>query len=327
MNVLITGGAGYIGSHTALEFLENSCNVTIVDNLENGKKFLIPKKAEFLEADISDEFELNNLFKEKKIDIVVHLAAYTKVAESIQNPEKYYDNNYKKSKKFFDICIKNKAKRFIFSSTGAVYGNLKNSDNLKEDDRKKPLNAYSDSKLKTENYLTSIYKENSLKILTLRYFNVAGSDKKLRSGLITNPDNLIKAICEYIVGKRKSFFINGNDYNTKDGTTVRDFIHVSDLANIHYVMSKKLMNINNSFYDDCNCGYGKGFSILEVINEFEKIIKKKLDFKVGTRRKGDAEITVANVEKLFKEYNWKPSYDNLNKILQSALKWEKKIKL
>jgi UDP-glucose 4-epimerase len=324
MNVLITGGAGYIGSHVALKFLEHNCRVTIIDNLELGNKSLVPKKAELIISDISDKKTISKILTKDKIDVVIHLAAYTKVGESVENPKKYYENNYDKAKEFFNICVSNRVNNFIFSSTGSVYGNISNKSFL-ETDKKNPINPYSDSKLKTENFLENICKKENVNAVSLRYFNVAGSDKELRSGLITNPDNLIKAICEYIVKKRNFFFINGNDYNTKDGTPVRDFIHVTDLANIHFLVAKKSLTLKKNFYDVFNCGYGKGFSVLEIISEFEKIIDRKIDYKITHRRKGDAEISVANVEKIYKELSWKPENDDLSVILESALKWEKKL--
>ncbi len=326
MNVLITGGAGYIGSHVALEYLKENCKVTLIDNLELGNKNLVPDSAELVICDISDEREITKLIKEKKFDIAIHLAAYTKVGESVKNPEKYFNNNYTKAIKFFDICVKNNLKKFIFSSTGAVYGNS-NSKNFLESDTKNPINPYSESKLKTENYLKSLSNKKDVQAISLRYFNVAGSDSLLRSGLVTNPDNLIKAICEFIVGKRDEFIVNGNNYNTPDGTTIRDFIHVVDLANIHYMVSNKLLENKNHFYDVYNCGYGAGYSVMEILKKFEEIIQHKINFKIGKRREGDAEISVANVTKLSKDFLWKPKFNNLKVILESSLAWEKKIKL
>ena len=326
MNVLITGGAGYIGSHVALKFLEHNCRVTIIDNLELGNKSLVPKKAELIISDISDKKTISKILTKDKIDVVIHLAAYTKVGESVENPKKYYENNYDKAKEFFNICVSNKVNNFIFSSTGSVYGSISNKSFL-ETDKKNPINPYSDSKLKTENFLENICKKENVNAVSLRYFNVAGSDKELRSGLIANPDNLIKAVCEYIVGKRKLFFINGNDYNTKDGTPVRDFIHVTDLANIHFLVARKSLTLKKNSYEVFNCGYGKGFSVLEIINEFEKIIDRKIEYKITHRRKGDVEISVANVEKIYKELSWKPENNNLSTILVSALNWEKKLLL
>ena len=324
MKVLITGGAGYIGSHVAIKFLKENCQVSIIDNLENGCKSLVPKKAEFLIANITDEEKISKIIQKTNFDIVIHLAAYTKVGESTENPKKYYENNYESAKKFFYICVKNNLKNFIFSSTGSVYGNSSNK-NFLEKDKVDPINPYSDSKLKTEKFLQDISKKKNLKAISLRYFNVAGSDVELRSGLISNPDNLIKALCEFILGKRENFFINGNDYNTKDGTTIRDFIHVSDLADIHYLMANKLLNLTGNYYDLYNCGYGQGFSILQIIKEFEKIIGRKILYKFTNRRQGDAEISVANVEKLKNGFQWKPKYKDLKVVLETALNWEKKL--
>ena len=324
MKVLVTGGAGYIGSHLVWEFLNRKCDISIIDNLELGSKSLIPKDANITVADISDEKKISGVLQKKNFDVIIHLAAYTKVADSIKYPKKYYENNFEKSKEFFKICIKNDIKKFIFSSTCAVYGNSNNSG-LSENTEKNPLNAYSDSKWKMEQYLEKISKANNLSIISLRYFNVTGSDDKLRCGLISNPENLIKALCEFILGKRKEFIVNGTDYDTKDGSTVRDFIHVSDLVDLHYLVTEKLLKLNKSFYEVYNCGYGKGFSVLEIVNAFEKIIKKKIDYKIGKRREGDAKIAVANVEKLLKEFNWKPKRNDLEIILRSSLNWEKKI--
>ena len=325
MKVLITGGAGYIGSHVALGFLKENYEVFIIDNLENGSKSLVPERAKLIVSNISDESIILKVLKNNTFDVVIHLAAYTKVGESVQNPKKYYKNNFENAKYFFNLCIDNNIKNFIFSSTGSIYGNS-SSKNFLESDPANPINPYSDSKFKTEKFLKNVSCENDIKVISLRYFNVAGSDKELRSGLMSNPDNLIKALCEYIVGKRSEFFINGNDHNTKDGTTIRDFIHVSDLADVHFLVSKNFINLKKNHYDLYNCGYGNGFSILEIIKEFEKIIGKKINFKIGKRREGDAEVSVANVKKITSKFNWEPKNKNLRKILESALEWEKKIK-
>ena len=324
ISILVTGGAGYIGSHLVWEFLGKKCDISIIDNLEFGSQSLIPKNIDILVADISDEKKILKLLQKKKFDIVIHLAAYTKVAESVRDPKKYYENNFEKSKKFFNFCIRNGINKFIFSSTCAVYGNS-NDINLFENGKKNPLNAYSDSKWKVEQYLEKISLENNLSIVTLRYFNVTGADDQMRCGLISNPENLIKALCEFILGKRKKFIVNGLDYNTKDGSAVRDFIHVSDLVDLHYLAAEKLIKQNRNFYEVYNCGYGKGFSVLEIVNAFEKIIKKEINYKIGKRRDGDAEIAVANVDKLLKEFNWSPKRNNLDIILESSLNWEKKI--
>ena len=324
MKILLTGGAGYIGSHVSLELLDNGHQVTIIDNLVNGAKKLLPAKANFLECDINDEKKISNLLSENKFDVVMHFAGYTRIGESTKFPEKYYENNFEKPKKFFDVCIKNNLNKFIFSSTGSVYGNVSMQKNIPEDYKKNPLNPYSDSKYKLENHLISLSKEKKISAIILRYFNVAGADKKNRSGLITNPDNLIKAICEVAVGKRKELTVNGNDYKTKDGTTIRDYIHVSDLAEMHILAAENLIKKNKT--DIYNCGYGMGFSIGDVIKAMNKILKKEIKIKYGARRIGDAEYSVSDNTKFLNEFNWSPKMNSLDQILITSLNWEKLIK-
>ena len=323
MKILLTGGAGYIGSHTSLELIDYGHQVTIIDNLVNGSKKLLPSKADFLECDISDEKKISNLLIKNKFDVVMHFAGYTRVGESTEFPEKYYENNFEKPKKFFDICIKNNLNKFIFSSTGSVYGNVSIKKNIPEDYDKNPLNPYSDSKYKLENHLISLSNDKKVSTIILRYFNVAGADKKNRSGLITNPDNLIKAVCEVAVGKRQELIINGNDYNTKDGTTIRDYIHVSDLAEMHILAAENLMKKNlTKIY---NCGYGVGFSIGDVVGSMNKILNKNIKIKYGPRRVGDAEYSVSDNTKFLNEFNWTPKMNSLDQILITSLDWEKMI--
>jgi len=324
MNVLLTGGAGYIGSHTALSLLDNGHQVTIVDNLITGTSKLVPKKANFLLSDIADEEKISGLLKEKKFDVIIHFAAFTKVGESVEFPKKYLENNYTKAQIFLNTCLKFGLNKIIFSSTGSVYGNV-NKENILETDETKPINPYSESKLKFEKYLESLCNSKKLSSIILRYFNVAGADKNLRSGLLTNPDNLIKAICEVATKKREKLIVNGKDYKTKDGTTIRDFIHVSDIAEMHLLAAKNLENNSNVISDIYNCGYGRGYSIKDVIDQMNKILKYNIKFEYGPKRHGDSEYSVANISKFEKKFNWKPKYNNLNYILSSALDWERKI--
>tara|TARA_B100000963_G_scaffold78131_1_gene66193 strand:- start:67 stop:1053 length:987 start_codon:yes stop_codon:yes gene_type:complete len=324
MKILLTGGAGYIGSHVSLELLDKGHQVSIIDNLVNGSKKLLPAKANFLQCDIDDEKKISTLLKDNKFDVVMHFAGYTRVGESTKFPEKYYENNFEKPKKFFDVCIKNNLNKFIFSSTGSVYGNVSSQINIPEDYKKKPLNPYSDSKYKLENHLISLSNENKISTIILRYFNVAGADKKNRSGLITNPDNLIKAICEVATGKRKELIVNGNDYKTKDGTTIRDYIHVSDLAEMHVLAADNLIKKNKT--DIYNCGYGTGFSIGDVISSMNKILNREIKIKFGPRREGDAEYSVSDNTKFLNEFNWSPKMNNLDQILITSLNWEKTVK-
>tara|TARA_B100000029_G_scaffold122_1_gene166 strand:+ start:157 stop:1131 length:975 start_codon:yes stop_codon:yes gene_type:complete len=324
MNVLLTGGAGYIGSHICNTLLDLGYKVSTIDNLSTGNKNLIPKRVEHINSDIADKKTITSFLKKNKFDVVMHLAAFTRVGESVQKPEKYQLNNFEKAKIFIDTCLENNLKKFIFSSTGSVYGNLKKNINIKENEPTKPINPYSDSKLKFEKYLIEETKKKSASCTILRYFNVAGADLQKRTGLISNPDNLIKAICEVAVKKREKLIINGNDYKTKDGTPIRDFIHVLDLADIHILVAKSLMQtMENEIY---NCGYGIGFSIMDVIKEMNSIIGFELPIEFGSRREGDVVYSVADNQKFLQKFNWKPKYNNLKIILESALKWEKSLK-
>ena len=321
MNILLTGGAGYIGSHTALSLIDNGHSVTVIDNLITGNKALIPSKVKHYNFDISDEISIKKILKENRFDIVMHFAGLTRVEESVKYPEKYQLHNFEKSKIFFLLCIKNNLKKIIFSSSAGVYGNS-NSSNLTEDSELKPINPYAESKYKIENFLIEISKKDKVDYTILRYFNVAGADKSNRSGLIAkSSSNLIKVLCEVATNKREKIIINGDDYKTKDGTAIRDFIHVTDIADMHVLAANNLIKkqISNIF----NCGYGSGYSVKEVINEMENIIKNKLQVDIGPRRPNDIAVSVANSDKFKKEFNWKPRFNNLNIILSSALNWEK----
>ena len=320
MNFLITGGAGYIGSHVANLLIDKNYNVVVIDNLSRGSKRLIPKKSHFYKCDISNKKKISIILKKHKIDVVFHFAGYKDVEESNKFPNKYINNNFNKSKNFIQNCIKNNFNKFIFSSSASVYGNI-NKKNLKETDRLKPSSVYGKSKLKLEKYLIECNKKYKLKYIILRYFNVAGADSKLRSGLISkSSNNLFKNISRVMNNKSREFIVNGDDYNTSDGTPVRDYIHVSDLADIHYHSMKYLLKYNKS--NIFNCGYGHGFTVMDAINIAKKLSKKRFKIIIGPRRKNDIEKSVANVNKIKKYINWKPKYNNLKKIIMSSYRWE-----
>ena len=324
MNILLTGGAGYIGSHTALSLIEKGNSVSIIDNLTTGNKKLIPNKAKYYKCDIADQKLIQKIISDNNFNLVIHFAGLTRVDESIRYPDKYDYNNFEKSKIFFESCINNKIKNIIFSSTASVYGD-NNSSYIKETENLNPMNPYAKSKLKIEEYLIQKAKEKKISYIILRYFNVAGADIKNRSGLISkNSSNLVKVLCEVATNKRDKITINGNDYKTKDGTAIRDFIHVSDIADMHYVVAKFMLK--ETFSDVYNCGYGSGYSVKEVIKEMEKILTKKLKVDIGPRRENDIPISIANADKFKKKFNWKPKFNNLNYILTTALDWEKKLK-
>tara|TARA_B100001248_G_C27390000_1_gene461834 strand:+ start:2018 stop:2992 length:975 start_codon:yes stop_codon:yes gene_type:complete len=324
MNILLTGGAGYIGSNASHSLIEKGSKVTIIDNLENGDKNLVPDKAALVKTDISNTEEIKKVIKNNKFDVVMHFAAYTKVGESVKYPDKYIKNNYEKAKIFVNTCLENGLNKVILSSTGAVYGNIE-KNLLNESDDVNPLNPYSISKFKLETYFKDLSSKKKLSSIILRYFNVCGADEYGKSGLKSNPDNLIKVICEVALKKRSQLIINGKDYNTKDGTTIRDYIHVSDLVEMHILAAQKLLT-NQSYQTEIyNCGYGKGFSILDIVNNFNSILDENIRYKFGERRKGDAERSVADNSKFVKDFNWKPKHNDLKYILKTALNWEKKI--
>ena len=323
-NILLTGGAGYIGSHVTNLLIDRGCNVTVIDNLITGNKTLINPKAKFINCDIADTKNISEVLINNKFDVVMHFAGLIRVDESVKEPEKYNEFNFEKAKIFLDTCFENGLKKIIFSSTASVYGNpVKN--NVSENDDLNPLNPYAETKLKLENYIINKSKSENVSYVILRYFNVAGADEDLRSGLISKySTHLIKIASEVAVGKRNEIIINGNDYDTRDGTPIRDYIHVSDLADIHLVSAKYLLDKKES--NIFNCGYGNGYSVKEVIDTYNQILIKKIKTKVGPRRPGDSKMVVADPNKFNKTFNWKPKFDELNYILKTAYEWEKKLK-
>jgi len=322
-NILVTGGAGYIGSHVVNLLIDKGYKVTIIDNLVTGTFNLINKKADFYKTDIADEIKVNEILQNKKFDIIMHFAGLIRVDESVKEPEKYNEYNFVKAKIFLDNCVKNNLKKIIFSSTASVYGNPKTLK-VSESEELNPMNPYAETKLKFEKYLINLNKTKDVQYIILRYFNVAGADEKLRSGLISKfSTHLIKIASEVALEKKSELIINGNDYDTPDGTPVRDYIHVSDLADIHLISAEFLFKNNQS--DIFNCGYGKGFSVKEVIETYNKILEKKIEYKIGPRRPGDSKLVVANPDKFKKIMNWEPKFDNLEYILKTAYEWEKKL--
>ena len=323
-NILITGGAGYIGSHVSFLLIEKGYNITIIDSLITGNKQLVPKEANLEICDIADIKKVTQVLKSKKFEAVLHFSGLIRVEESVKYPEKYIEFNYNKAKIFLDICFQNNLNKVIFSSSAAVYGNPK-KDKIIESDELNPLSPYADSKLMLENYLIDQSKNVNVKYIILRYFNVAGADQKMRTGLISKfSTHLIKVASEVATKKRNKLVINGDDYNTPDGTPIRDYIHVSDLADIHLKSLEYLLKDNQS--EIFNCGYGKGYSIKEVINCLNNLLETNINFEIGPRRDGDSECIVSNSEKFIKAMSWKPKFNDLNYILKTAIAWEKKLK-
>ena len=322
MKILLTGGAGYIGSHVTLLLLEKGHEVFVIDNLSTGRKTLIPSKAEFLECNINNKEKVSKVIRSSNFDVLMHFAGFISVEESVSNPEKYFINNTKNSISLFETSLENNLNKIIFSSTAAVYGNPKNDKSIYESEFLDPLNPYGKSKMEVEKYLLN--NKDKLQSIILRYFNVAGADNDMRTGLINDEaTHLIKIISEVAVGKREKVLIYGNDYQTHDGTAIRDYIHVTDLANIHIESANFLLK--NEKTHIFNCGYGKGYSVLDVINEANKITNNKIKFEYSKRRPGDAEKLVSDVSKLTNYMNWIPKHDNLKGIIESSINWEKKI--
>jgi len=321
-NILITGGAGYIGSHVTEVLLKKRKKVFLIDNLSTGHRKLINKKAKFFKKDIHDKKKINEIIKKYKIDSVIHLAANLIIGESQKKPKKYYKNNVLGTKKILDACINTTVKNIIFSSTAAVYkeGQYK----VSEKSLIKPKSVYGKTKIQAENLIKNFAKKNKINYGILRYFNIAGSSPSGKIGLINkNSDHLFKNFSIELMKKKPKLKIYGIDYNTKDGSCVRDFIHVSDIAEIHYLILKKIDKRNISKI--LNCGYNKGISVLEVAQEFKRQSSKKVDIIKTQRRNNDLIKIIASNNNLNKFIKWKPKFNNLGKIVKSCLVWEKKI--
>ena len=320
--ILVTGGAGYIGSHAVKALGESGFEVIIIDNLSTGFKESI-LYGELYQGDLKDREFVESVFKRNQIDAVLHFAGSIIVPESVEKPHLYYQNNTENSRALIETCLKFKVKRFIFSSTAAVYG-MGEGRALVESDLTSPINPYGRSKLMTEWMLEDTAKAHDFNYIALRYFNVAGADFDGKLGQ-KNPGatHLIKVSLQAACGKRDSMSIFGTDYETEDGTGVRDYIHVVDLANAHVEALKYLMK--NSQSHVMNCGYGRGFSVREVVEVCKQVTG--VDFKVidGPRRAGDPDLLISNPGKIREVLGWKPKHDDLKRIVESAWGWERKV--
>ena len=322
MNILITGGAGYIGSHVVELLIQKKNDIIILDNLTTGYKRLINQKIHFIKGDINNKKLVNNIIKQYNIQTIIHLAAYLNVSEAEKNKLKYYNNNVKGTEALLSACKNSNVKNFIFSSSCSIYGNVKGSVN--ERVKPNPQGYYAYTKFKGEELIKKHSKKYKFKYGILRYFNVAGASN---SGLIGEIEeshgHLIKNIAIQSLKKKPIINIFGNDYPTKDGTCIRDYIHVSDLADIHIKGLDYLENNKKSFV--LNCGYGRGYSVQEIVTIFKKI-KKNLIINYQKRRPGDISQVYSNTKKLNQLLQWRPKYNNMNKIIKSAINWEKKLK-
>jgi UDP-glucose 4-epimerase len=319
--ILITGGAGYIGSHAAWACVDAGHEVVIVDNLSTGNKSHVPPSATFIELDIGDTIAIAVLLKEQKIEAILHFAGSIVVPESVTNPMLYYENNTIKSLGLAREAVRAGIKALVFSSTAAVYA-PGSGDPLDEAAPKGPLSPYGHSKLMTEQMLGDISKAHGLSVGVLRYFNVAGADFAGRTGQSSrDATHLIKVACQVVTGQRAQMQVFGTDYETPDGTCIRDYIHVSDLADAHVLLVEYLLAGGANV--TANCGYGKGASVLEVISEMEATIGAPIPVVYAPRRAGDAPVLVANSSHVKSILAWKPRFESLNQIVQAALKWER----
>ncbi|WP_127519572.1 UDP-glucose 4-epimerase GalE [Mesorhizobium sp. Z1-4] len=320
MTTLITGGAGYIGSHMVWRMLDAGEDVVVVDRLSTGFDWAVPAEAELVVGDIADQELIEATIKRRNVDAIIHFAGSIIVPESVSDPLGYYLNNTVKSRALIESAVRTGVEHFIFSSTAAVYGSPEQVP-VTEDETTKPESPYGTSKLMTELMLRDAAAAHPLRYTALRYFNVAGADPKGRTGQSTKgATHLIKVASETVTGKRNYMEVFGTDYPTPDGTCIRDYIHVSDLADAHYLALKRLRVGGDSIV--ANCGYGRGYSVLEVIDAVKKVVGHDFDVRVSGRRAGDAVSIVANSDRAQREFGWTPALDDLETIVSHALAWE-----
>jgi UDP-glucose 4-epimerase len=323
MTVLVTGGAGYIGSHMVHALLDAGEDVVVLDNLSTGFWWAVAPKAKLVEGDIGDETLLSRIFAEDAIDAVIHFAGSIVVPESVADPLAYYLNNTVKTRALIAAAVKAEVPRFIFSSTAAVYGNPV-SNPVFEDAAPAPISPYGSSKLMSEWMLRDSHAAYGIQYAALRYFNVAGADPKGRSGQSTpRATHLIKVACQVALGQRPHLDVFGTDYETPDGTCVRDYIHVSDLAQAHVDALGHLRRGGESGI--FNCGYGHGYSVLDVIRAVEQVAGHRLAVRPTGRRAGDPAQIVAGAQRVRETLGWVPKHDDLEEIVAGALAWERQL--
>jgi UDP-glucose 4-epimerase len=320
--VLVTGGAGYIGSHAVLALLDGGWSVVVIDNLSTGFRWAVPDEAAFCEGDIADQGLVGRLIEEHNIGAIIHFAGSIIVPESVEKPLKYYENNTVKSRSLIESAVEHGVKHFIFSSTAATYG-IPERVPIDEETRTQPINPYGWSKLMTERMLIDASAAHPLNFCALRYFNVAGADPKGRSGQSTaGATHLIKVAVEAATGKRDHVSVYGTDYETPDGTGVRDYIHVSDLAAAHVDALETLIAAPEQSHI-LNCGYGRGFSVLEVLDAVDRVTNMKIERRLEPRRPGDPDALVADNRRILATLPWRPKRDDLDTIVADALAWER----
>ena len=320
-SILVTGGAGYIGSHATLALRDAGFETVVLDDLSTGRRWLVPDGVAFIEGDVGDQALLGRVMAEHRIDAVMHFAGSIVVPESVAEPLKYYRNNTANSRTLIAACVDAGVDKFIFSSTAAVYG-IPETSPVGEDAPLRPINPYGTSKLMTEWMLRDVAAATNLRFVNLRYFNVAGADADGRSGQATpNATHLLKIACEAAVGRRTHMEIFGDDYDTPDGTGVRDYIHVGDLADAHVAALGYLAGGGGS--TTLNCGYGRGYSVRDVLAAVERQAETRLDIRTAPRRAGDAPELVSDARRIGETLGWEPRYADLDFIVKTALDWER----
>lgn len=322
--VLVTGGAGYIGSHAVWALRDAGWPVVVLDNLTTGFRFVLPEDVPLYEGDIADGSLVARIFATHGIAAIMHFAGSIVVPESVTDPLKYYENNTAKSRSLLQAAIGAGLKHFIFSSTAAVYGAIE-TPSVNEDAAKQPINPYGWSKLMTEQMLADASVAHGFNYCALRYFNVAGADPEARTGQSTiGATHLIKVACEAASGKRSHVDVFGTDFDTPDGTGIRDYIHVSDLATAH-VLALEALIAHSARSLTMNCGYGRGFSVLEVLDAVDRLTNARIERRVAPRRAGDPAALVSNPARIRATLPWQPRHADLETIVAHALAWERKL--
>lgn len=325
MNVLVTGGAGYIGSFVSHRLIERGHHVVVYDNLSTGHKEFLHPKCKFVMGDIRDRELPARVLKDNKIDLVMHFAAKTSVPESLESPLDYFENNSFGTMNLLQNCLRANVKKIIFSSTAAVYGDTR-KDFVQEDDPMVPINPYGESKVFGEKMVYRAHEAHGLSAIVLRYFNVAGASLDNVLGQ-KNPkaNHLFHHLTDTALGVQKTMFIYGNDYPTVDGTGVRDFIHVEDIAAAHIVAAERLVN-EERYLQTFNCGYGHGFSVLQALKTMEKASGHAIPYEMAPRRLGDPAKVLASSERIKKELNWIPQFNDIHVICKTSFDWKKKLR-
>ncbi|WP_419814991.1 UDP-glucose 4-epimerase GalE [Glacieibacterium sp.] len=322
--VLVTGGAGYIGSHAVLALRDAGYKVAVLDNLTTGFRWAVPEGVAFIEGDVADMALVGRTLYEHQVGAILHFAGSIIVPESVHNPLKYYRNNTAASRALIEAAVTGGVRHFIFSSTAAVYG-IPESSPIDEDMPTKPINPYGTSKLMTETMLRDVAAAHDINYGVLRYFNVAGADPHGRTGQSTaGATHLIKIAAEAALGKRASVGVYGTDYATPDGTGVRDYIHVTDLAEAH-VSALRWLTANPAKSLTVNCGYSRGFSVLEVLDAVDRVAGVTLTRDLQGRRAGDPDALVASNARILSTLDWRPRLNDLDTIVRDALAWERKL--